>query len=117
MPRRWSTTFSAVRTGRTLWRCYTSSSGPMALVTTFAIGSKAMSRDKVIAGWKDPRRYTRAYKMLLARGAIKPVSRARRDTQGCWTAAKYKFTKPGEINAPNITTHPSPLAPNVSKTC
>ena len=76
----------------------------------FAICAKAMARDEVIAGWKDPRRYTRACKMLLARGAIKPVSRARRDTQGCWTAAKYKFTKPGANNAPNITTHPSPLA-------
>ena len=79
----------------------------------FAICAKAMARDEVIAGWKDPRRYTRACKMLLARGAIKPVSRARRDTQGCWTAAKYKFTKPGANNAPNITTHPSPLAPHV----
>ena len=58
-----------------------------ARVEPFAICSKAMARDEVIAGWKDPRRYTRARKMLLARGAIKPVSRARRDTQGCWTAA------------------------------
>ena len=88
-----------------------------ARISPFAVCAKAMARDEVIAGWKDPRRYTRACNMLLVRGAIKPVSRARRDTQGCWIAAKYKFTKPGTNNAPNITTHPSPLAPHVSKTC
>ena len=77
----------------------------------FAVCAKAMARDGVIAGWKDPRRYTRACKMLLVRGAIKPVSRACRDVQGRWKPAKYKLVKPGAINAPNITIHPLSALP------
>ena len=82
-----------------------------ARVSPFAIVSKAMARDKLIAGWKDPRGYTRARRILQARGLIRMVSRARRDAQERWKPAKYKFTKPGTNNAPNITTHPSPPHP------
>ncbi len=58
----------------------------------FAVCAKAMARDAVIAGWKDPRRYARSCKMLVAQGSIKPVARAHRDARGHWTPAKYTFT-------------------------
>ena len=82
-----------------------------ARVEPFAISAKTMARDGVVAKWQDPRRYTRARRILVARGLIKPVSRACRDVQGRWKPAKYKLVKPGAINAPNITIHPLSALP------
>ena len=76
--------------------------GPVGRNGRDGLCAKAMARDEVIGGWKDPRRYTRARKILLARGVIKLVSRACRDALGHWIPAQYKFTRPGASIA-NIT--------------
>ncbi len=74
--------------------------------TSFAVCSKAMARDEVIAGWTS-RRYTRARRLLESSDLIVLVSPSRCDS-GRWTAAEYRFARPGAISAPNITQHPSP---------
>jgi hypothetical protein len=90
-----------------LWRFHGARCEP------FAITSKAMARDHVIAAWKDPRRYTRARKVLEDPGLIELASPSRRDRLGRCTPAKFKLARPGAKNAPNITLHPS-LCPRMS---
>ena len=72
----------------------------------FAICSKAIARDQVIAGWTS-RRYTRARRLLEASDLIVLVSPSRCNS-GRWTTAEYRFARPGAISAPNITQHPAP---------
>lgn len=76
----------------------------------FAICCKAMARERVIAGWNDHRRYTRARKVLEDLDLIVCVSPASRDTDGRRTPALYRLCVPGAKNAPNITTTPSSLS-------
>ena len=76
----------------------------------FAICAKAVARDEVIAGWDDPRRYTRARNILLALGVLNPVSRARRSAKGRWTPANYQFSRPGALIAPNVILHAHPVS-------
>ena len=78
----------------------------------FAVCAKAMARDRVIAGWGDPRRYTRALKILVARGVLRLVTPSRRGAQERWTPAKYMFTRPSTNNEPSLTAHPSPSLPH-----
>jgi hypothetical protein len=78
----------------------------------FAVCAKAMARDRVIPQWGDPRRYTRAVKILVAQRVLRRVSPSRRGARGHWTPAQYTFTGPGASIAPNITIHPSPPLPH-----
>jgi hypothetical protein len=90
-----------------LWRFHGARGEP------FPISSQAMARDHVIAAWKDPRRYTRARKVLEDLGLIELASPSRRDRLGRCTPAKFKLARPGAKNAPNITLHPF-LCPRMS---
>jgi hypothetical protein len=58
---------------------------------SFAVSCGAMARSGAIAGWKTPRRYTRARKILEARGLILQVVPPGREPSGRRTPAQYKL--------------------------
>jgi hypothetical protein len=80
--------------------------------TSFAVSCGAMARDGVIAGWKTPRRYTRAREILEVRGYLVQVVPPGREPGGRHTPAQYRLTR-GANNASNINYNPLPLLPPI----
>ena len=68
--------------------------------TSFAVSCGGMARKGVIAGWKTPRRYARARKILEARGYLVQVVPPGREPGGRHTPAQYRLGSGMQITHP-----------------